>query len=155
MAIIPINIHPSTFNPDVPIIWKHILNQLPRCYPASSSSSGSQRLSKNAQCRQKTKQKTLAEIKRWRLGPSQLQGLPQLPCTFFSNCDSSWSGTCVSEPCCTISRVETCLHFSFGYSRRLQDKASVGPFCGFCLRLRGVTLCLWSLNRRHDVYKDL
>lgn len=58
MAIIPISIHPSTFNPNVPIIWKHILNQLPRCYPASVSGSsscggGSQRLSKCTAATQK------------------------------------------------------------------------------------------------------
>lgn len=57
--IIPISIHPSTFNPNVPIIWKHILNQLTRCYPASSSCGGSSQ-------RHSGDTKTLAELKpRW------------------------------------------------------------------------------------------
>lgn len=38
---------------------------------------------------------------------------------------SSWSATYVSEPRCTVSRVETRLHFSFGCTRRLVQKVKV------------------------------
>lgn len=38
---------------------------------------------------------------------------------------SSWSTTCVSEPWCAISRVETRLHFSCGCARHLVQKVSV------------------------------
>lgn len=134
MAIIASSIHPSTFNPNVPIIWKHILNQLPRCYPASSRSGGggggSQRLSK---CTASTK--TLAGIKPWWLGPSQLprRRLPQLPGSPHEALPVSLS---LGEQ---ISRVETRLHFSFGCTRRLVQKVNVdgsiwvwkaGQICG-------------------------
>lgn len=131
MAIIANSIHPSTFNPNVPIIWKHILNQLPRCYPASSSSGGgggSQRLSKCT-----TSTKTLAGIKPWWLGPSQLprRRLPQLPGTPHEALPVSLS-LGVQYP------VKTCLHFSFGCTRRLVQKVNVQ--FGFERRFRSVVL---------------
>lgn len=91
---------------------------------------------------------------------------PQLLCTFFSKCDSWWSRTCVSEPCCTISRVETCLHFSFGYFTSPPGESKTFTFFAFwfCRQFRsvmfvidGVALWLWSLTwrrRRVDVYKE-
>lgn len=83
------------------------------------------------------------------IGPWQ-PSLPQLPCTFFSKRDSWGSRTCVSEPCCTISRVETCLHFSFGYSRRLQEKVNVYLLIIIFIFFKdGSDLsCLWSMLSR-------
>lgn len=132
-AIISISIAQSlNLDPNVPIIWKHIQIQLPRCYSASSSRSRV----KNVHTENVSDDKTVA-----RLGLLQLSQ-PVL-CTFYTHSSSLIifeiiEVNSVTKPCCTIFKVKTCLQFNCGYLHCLKEKET---FMGFIKKW----VYLWSV----------
>lgn len=136
----------------MPIIWRHILIQLPRCFFCQAQ----QRVSRlrTSTRRAYVKKITIAKFFGTRAAAGGRRG--QL---FITN--ELWDNEGeerVAEPCCTIVTVKTCLQFNRGYLHRLENKVNMRlvftswfhPFSR-CID----AFCHQEFHWKPKVYKDL